>query len=45
MFSNNSAANAGGAVKWDDLEPLNIMSNIFSSNKAGLYGNNVASFA
>lgn len=43
-FYNNSADNAGGAVKWDDLEPVNILGSTFNNNFAYLYGDNIACF-
>jgi hypothetical protein len=47
FFVNNSAYDAGGAIKWDELEP-NFDSKVFDrmhNNKAGLYGDNIACFA
>ena len=43
-FTNNEAENAGGALKWDDVEPK-FANNIFSNNYAKLYGNDIACFA
>jgi hypothetical protein len=46
-FINNSAADAGGAIKWDDLEP-NFDTTVFKrmhNNTAKLYGNDIACFA
>ena len=44
-FTNNYAANSGGAVKWDDLEPYYIMdTSYFKNNSAYLYANDVGSF-
>lgn len=44
-FTNNRAENAGGAVKWTDLEPLNIMdTSTFYNNSAILFGDDIASF-
>ena len=45
VFNNNYAANSGGAIKWDDLEPVFDSTTSYSSNKAALYANNVGSFA
>ena len=44
-FVDNYAANSGGAIKWDDLEPIFDESNQYINNYAALYGNNIASFA
>ena len=43
-FQNNYADNAGGAIKWDPLEPT-FSTNTYKNNSAYLYGNDVASFA
>lgn len=41
-FARNSAGLEGGAIKWNFYEPL-FGSVIFKNNKAGIYGDNVAS--
>ena len=44
-FVSNSADNAGGGIKWDDVEP-SFKDNIFySNNSATLYGDDIACFA
>ena len=43
-FINNYADNAGGAIKWNPLEPSFSM-NTYKNNIAYLYGNDVACFA
>eukprot|EP00347_Sterkiella_histriomuscorum_P023840 403333206 len=46
QFINNSAGISGGAIFWNDIEPLFNISNLkFSNNKALIYGDNVGSFA
>ena len=45
IFKNNIAENAGGGIKWDDIEPTIENDNIYSDNYAVLYGNEIASFA
>ena len=45
IFNNNYAANSGGGIKWDDLEPEFDSTNIFVNNVAYLYGDNIACFA
>ena len=45
QFILNYADNAGGAIKWDEVEPNFEDNTTFSKNNAGLYGNNIASFA
>jgi predicted outer membrane repeat protein len=42
-FRNNTAGIQGGAIKWNFYEPSNLMSSFFKYNKAGVYGDNVAS--
>ena len=34
----NYAENAGGAIKWDDLEPEYVTTNTYISNRAVRYG-------
>ena len=43
---NNTSADAGGAIKWFDIEPVGLedYNNEFSNNKAKVYGNNIACF-
>jgi hypothetical protein len=43
QFSDNIADNAGGGIKWDDLEPKIYQSISFSRNYAKLYGSDIAS--
>lgn len=45
-FLNNTSSRSGGAIKWEDLEPVNIehSSNKFRNNKAEIYGDDIASF-
>lgn len=43
-FTNNKAAIEGGAIYWDYIEPLNILTPTFTNNSAGKYGDNIASF-
>jgi hypothetical protein len=44
-FTNNYAANSGGAIKWDDLEPGIVSDSVtYINNSAKLYGNDIASF-
>mmetsp|Transcript_29316 Transcript_29316/g.28479 ORF Transcript_29316/g.28479 Transcript_29316/m.28479 type:complete len:103 (-) Transcript_29316:1618-1926(-) len=45
VFKNNHADNAGGGIKWDDLEPNFVTSNSFDGNDAYLYGDDIACFA
>ena len=40
-FEENFAFVAGGALKWDDVEPT-FSKNTFRSNKANQYGDNIA---
>mmetsp|Transcript_30377 Transcript_30377/g.22549 ORF Transcript_30377/g.22549 Transcript_30377/m.22549 type:complete len:135 (+) Transcript_30377:164-568(+) len=35
----------GGAIRWDELEPIFDENNSFSGNLASIYGNNIASFS
>ena len=43
-FYNNTADIKGGAIYWDELEP--IMKNIsYKNNSAGKYGDNIACFS
>lgn len=45
-FINNNADNAGGGIYWENIEPLNILTESkFIENTAFLYGNNIACFA
>jgi len=44
-FFDNYAANAGGGIKWDDLEPDFDGSNNFTDNFAELYGDDIGSFS
>ena len=44
-FTSNYAANSGGGIKWDDLEPNFDSSNYYMDNFAYLYGDNIACFA
>lgn len=44
-FNYNEAENAGGAIKWDPVEPNFDGTTVYSSNTAGLYGDDIASFA
>lgn len=44
IFKNNSADNSGGAIKWDDIEPTNILLNKFINNSATIYGDNIGCF-
>jgi predicted outer membrane repeat protein len=51
-FTSNYAEIKGGAIHWDNLEPIfggltspsNTKSNQFRSNKAGRYGDNISTF-
>ena len=46
-FKNNTAGNAGGAIKWFDVEPKGLEdedNNQFIDNKAIVYGDDIASF-
>ena len=43
-FIDNSADNAGGAVKWTTIEP-EISNLTFGNNFASLYGDNIAGVA
>eukprot|EP00347_Sterkiella_histriomuscorum_P017660 403348489 len=46
QFINNSAGISGGALFWNDVEPVYNISNLkFLNNKALIYGDNVGSFA
>eukprot|EP00347_Sterkiella_histriomuscorum_P001563 403371552 len=46
QFINNSAGISGGALFWNDVEPVYTISNLkFLNNKALIYGDNVGSFA
>ena len=38
------AENAGGAIKWEDIEPLFSNETFYSNNSALLYGDNISSF-
>ena len=42
-FSLNIAKSKGGAISWDQVEPSNILSNVYTNNKATIYGNNIGS--
>ena len=44
-FVSNSADNAGGGIKWDDVEPAFNDEIFYSNNYASLYGDNIACFA
>lgn len=44
-FLHNHASNAGGAIKWNDLEPIFKDSTNFLNNSAGQYGDDIACFA
>jgi hypothetical protein len=45
-FVQNTAGIEGGAIKWNFYEPVMDLSTItFSSNKAGVYGNDIAAVA
>ena len=44
-FVSNSAENAGGGIKWDDVEPVFNDEIFYSNNYASLYGDNIACFA
>lgn len=52
-FANNYAEIKGGAIHWNNLEPLwggltsngNLTSITFSKNNAGRYGDNISAFA
>lgn len=41
---NNYAANSGGGIKWDDVEPK-FGTNTLTNNSAYLYGNDIGCFA
>lgn len=32
QFINNSADNSGGAIQWDDIEPIGILNSYFENN-------------
>ena len=42
-FINNTAHISGGAIKWDDVLPYNLTTNIFDQNSA-VYGTDIASY-
>ena len=44
-FTNNSAENHGGAVYWNYFLPTNIVNQTYTSNTAGVYGNDLAWYA
>jgi hypothetical protein len=44
-FTSNAAELSGGAVFWNYNEPKNISVPTYTSNTAGNYGNDYASFA
>lgn len=44
VFKSNEAKEEGGVIKWLFNRPRSYSDNEFSLNKAGIYGNNVASF-
>ncbi len=44
-LKNNWAANAGGGIKWDDIEPTFDGTTTYENNTGYLYGDNVACFA
>ena len=44
-FESNYAENAGGGIKWDDVEPSFKDGIFYSNNSATLYGDNIACFA
>ena len=44
-FNKNYAENAGGAIKWDNLEPIIQDAIRYENNSATLYGNDIACFA
>ena len=44
-FINNQATLQGGAIYWDELEPIfTEQTAIFDKNSVGYYGNNIACF-
>jgi hypothetical protein len=45
VFLNNSAQIEGGSIKWDFYEPLIASDVKFLNNKAGVYGDSIASVA
>ena len=44
-FNDNYAADAGGGIKWNQLEPNFDGTTTFSGNYAALYGDDIACFA
>ena len=42
-FTNNTALDAGGAIKWDDVMPSNLTNNTYLNNSA-FYGPDIASY-
>jgi len=44
-FTNNSADYLGGAIYWNYYNPIDVISQTYVSNNAGVYGNDFASFA
>mmetsp|Transcript_30033 Transcript_30033/g.29285 ORF Transcript_30033/g.29285 Transcript_30033/m.29285 type:complete len:92 (-) Transcript_30033:1575-1850(-) len=45
FFLENEADNSGGAIMWDELEPVFDFTSNYTDNFAWLYGNDVACFA
>ena len=45
IFKENKAENAGGGIKWDDVEPEFLDEVNYANNTATLYGNDIACFA
>lgn len=45
-FTNSSAHYEGGAIKWTVIMPeVELTEELFSQNKAGFYGDNIACYA